>query len=254
MTGLYTAFASVYDRLMADVDYPAWAAYYRELLRLTGVVSGAVCECACGTGSLTLPLSKTYEMTGVDSSGDMLSIAVDKARRTGADIPFVQMDMRELALHRPADGVLCTCDGLNYLPGGRATAAFFSAAHKALRPGGALVFDVSTPYKLKHLLGDNFLGEDEGDIAFLWQNRLLAKGCRVDMRLTIFRREPDGRYARIAEEQTQYGHSFASLEAQLLAAGFADVRLYGDRTLEPPSDTEKRWHITAVKKERPSLG
>lgn len=249
MTGLYTAFASVYDRLMADVDYPAWADYYRELLSRAGVSSGAVCECACGTGGLTLPLSKTYDMTGVDSSGEMLAVAMEKARRAGAGIPFVQMDMRNLALHRPADGVICTCDGINYLPGGEETAAFFRAAHRALKPGGALAFDVSTPYKLKYLLGDHFLGEDEGDIAYLWHNRFIAKGCRVDMRLVIFRRETDGRYARIEEEQTQYGHSFDSLNAQLLDAGFADVRLYGDRTLAPPSDTEKRWHITAVKKE-----
>ena len=30
---MYTSFAEVYDRLMADVDYPAWAAFYGELLR-----------------------------------------------------------------------------------------------------------------------------------------------------------------------------------------------------------------------------
>ena len=29
---MYTAFASVYDRLMADVDYLAWARFYHELM------------------------------------------------------------------------------------------------------------------------------------------------------------------------------------------------------------------------------
>ena len=56
-----------------------------------GVETGAVCECACGTGGLTLPLAKTYDMTGVDSSGDMLAVAADKARRAGLNIPFVQI-------------------------------------------------------------------------------------------------------------------------------------------------------------------
>ena len=250
MTGLYTAFASVYDRLMANVDYPAWAAYYRELLRLKGVESGAVCECACGTGNLTLPLAKTYEMTGADCSGDMLAVAADKARRAGLDIPFVQMDMRDLALHRPVDGVLCTCDGVNYLESAREAAAFFLAAHRALRPGGALIFDVSTPYKLEHLLGNGFLGEDEGDIAYLWQNRFHSRGCRVEMRLVIFRREEDGTYVRIEEEQTQYGHSKAALKQELQAAGFTQIDVYGDRTLQAPAPMEKRWHIAAVKKER----
>ena len=34
---MYTAFASVYDRLMADVDYLAWARFYHELMERYGV-------------------------------------------------------------------------------------------------------------------------------------------------------------------------------------------------------------------------
>lgn len=55
---MYTAFASVYDRLMADVDYLAWARFYHELMERYGVPRGKVCECACGTGSITIALSK----------------------------------------------------------------------------------------------------------------------------------------------------------------------------------------------------
>jgi SAM-dependent methyltransferase len=247
---LYTAFASVYDRLMADVDYPAWAAFYRELLCMRGVAAGRVCECACGTGGLTLPLSKHYEMTGVDLSADMLAAAADKARRAGLAISFVQMDMRDFTLHRPADGVLCTCDGVNYLPNEQEVAAFLQAAHNALRPGGALIFDVSTPYKLKNILGSHSLGEDEEDIAYLWKNHFTARACRVDMRLNIFVREPDGRYGRIIEEQTQYGYSRETLTALLAKVGFTDIQVYGDRTPAAPKPTETRWHIAATKKEQ----
>lgn len=247
MTGLYTAFASVYDRLMADVDYSAWAAFYRELLILRGIEKGAVCECACGTGSLTLPLHKTYGMTGVDLSGDMLAVAAHKARRAGLSIPFVHMDMRHLKLHRPADGVLCTCDGVNYLRSERDVAAFFRAAFDALRPGGALIFDVSTPWKLKTILGSHIHGEDAGDIAYLWKNQFYESDCRVEMTLSIFKREDGGLYSRILEEQTQYGYTRAALERLLRAAHFADVRVYGDRTLDAPKAAEKRWHIAATK-------
>jgi ubiquinone/menaquinone biosynthesis C-methylase UbiE len=247
---LYTAFASVYDRLMADVDYPAWAAFYRELLRLHGVKGGAVCECACGTGGLTLPLAKDYEMTGVDASADMLAVAAGKARRLGLSIPFVHADMRQFALHRPQDAVLCTCDGVNYLPGEQDVAEFFWAAHRALKPGGALIFDVSTPWKLENMLGGNTHGEDLGDVAYLWMNRYYKTSCRVEMRLSIFRREQDGRYGRIVEEQTQYGYTLKQLKTLLEAEGFADVQAYGDRVLDAPKPDEKRWHITATKKER----
>lgn len=245
---MYTAFASVYDRLMADVDYSAWAAFYRELLCLRGIDRGTVCECACGTGGLTLPLAKTYEMTGVDSSADMLAVAAGKARRAGLSIPFVQMDMRSFTLHRPADAVICTCDGVNYLPDQQAVGAFFHAAHQALRPGGALVFDVSTPYKLKSILGNHLHGETAEDIAYLWSNRFSPADCRVEMTLTVFKREAGSLYSRIVEEQTQYGYTQAALCELLKETGFTDVVAYGDRTLDAPKAVEKRWHIAATKK------
>ncbi|HPR77552.1 MAG TPA: methyltransferase domain-containing protein [Candidatus Limiplasma sp.] len=168
---MYTAFASVYDRLMADVDYPAWASFYQGLLSLYGVRTGKVCECACGTGGLTIPLSAMgYQMTGVDLSEEMLFEASQKARRAGAMIPFIKQDMRALRLHRRMDAVLCTCDGVNYLPSPDDVLTFFYAAGNALRPGGALVFDLSTPYKLKSVLGNNFIGDETADIAYLCGN------------------------------------------------------------------------------------
>ena len=133
---LYTAFASVYDRLMADVDYPAWAAYYQTLLTLYGLRAGKVCECACGTGSLTLPLCALgYQMTGVDLSPDMLFEASQKARKAGAMIPFVKQDMRILHLHRQMDAVLCTNDGLNYLQGPADLSQFFAASQRIDKRG-----------------------------------------------------------------------------------------------------------------------
>lgn len=246
---MYTAFASVYDRLMADVDYPAWAAFYRDLLGMRGVRAGLVCECACGTGDLTLPLAKTYEMTGVDVSADMLSVAADKARRLGVSVPFVQMDMRNFTLHRPQDAVLCTCDGVNYLPAEQDVSAFFRAAHRALKPGGALIFDVSTPWKLKNVLGNHTHGEDQDTITYLWKNRYHDPSCRVEMRLAIFRRERDGRYSRIIEEQTQYGYSLKQLRTLLEAEGFGDIQVFGDRTPDAPKPDETRWHVSAAKKE-----
>ena len=70
---MYQDFAEIYDRLMDNVDYEAWAEYYARLLSIYGIKSGKVCECACGTGSLTLPLYRAgFQMTGVDLSREML--------------------------------------------------------------------------------------------------------------------------------------------------------------------------------------
>ncbi len=245
---MYTAFASVYDRLMADVDYPAWAAYYQTLMTLYGLRAGKVCECACGTGGITIPLAGMgYQMTGVDLSEEMLFEASQKARRAGAMIPFVRQDMRALRLHRRMDGVLCTCDGVNYLPSANDVLTFFGAAFTALVPGGVLAFDVSTPYKLKHVLGNRFIGDETAEIAYLWKNTYRPESESVRMDLSIFTRAEGETYRRISEEQTQYAYGAETLTQLLSQAGFTDIRLFGDGTFAPPKPTEQRWHIAARK-------
>ena len=165
---MYTAFAAVYDRLMRDVDYDGWAQYYAALLRKCGVAGGSVCECACGTGSLTVRLQRLgYGMTGVDLSAEMLSVAARKARDCGLTIPFVKQDMCALTLHKRQHAILATCDGVNYLTAPERARRFFRAAYAALRPGGALIFDVSTHDKLQNTLGGNTLGSQEEEIAYI---------------------------------------------------------------------------------------
>ena len=256
---MYTAFASVYDRLMADVDYNGWARFYHTLMENYGVARGKVCECACGTGSLTIPLARLgNQMTGVDLSADMLFEASQKARRTGAMIPFVKQDMRSLRLHRQMDVVLCTNDGLNYLKDAAEMTDFFRAAWMALRPGGGLFMDISTPYKLENVLGDHFIGDETEDIAYLWQNRYNRAHAYVDLNLAIFERQKDETYQRIGETQRQYAHSAQRITELLEAVGYTDVRVYADKKLQAPAPHELRWFVAARKpgenEELPTVG
>ena len=247
---MYTSFAEVYDQLMDDVNYERWADLYREILMAYGVAGGKVCECACGTGGLTIPLNRRgYQMTGVDLSQEMLWIAAQKARKQGMGIPFVQQDMRKLHLHRQMDSVIATCDGVNYLLEEQDAAAFFASALKALRPGGALVFDVSTPWKLENMLGNQIICEDRPQVTYMWQNRYDAGKRLLDMHLCIFIRQKDGSYRRIDEEQRQKGHTIEELTALLHGVGFTQVRVFGNSRMEAPREGEQRWHIAAMKPE-----
>ncbi len=247
---MYTSFAEVYDQLMDDVNYERWADLYREILMAYGVNGGKVCECACGTGGLTIPLQRRgYQMTGVDLSQEMLWIAAQKARKQGMGIPFVQQDMRKLHLHRQMDAVLATCDGVNYLLGDEDAAAFFSAAWNALRPGGVLAFDVSTPWKLENMLGSQIICEDRPQVTYMWQNRYDAARRLLDMHLCIFIRQKDGTYRRIDEEQRQRGHTIEGLTALLHGVGFTNVHVFGNSRMESPREGEQRWHFAAMKPE-----
>ena len=247
---MYQAFAELYDELMDDVDYEGWADYYTRLLSIYGVRNGKICECACGTGGLTIPLHRRgFQMTGVDISREMLWEAAQKSRRAGIAMPFVQQDMRALNLHRPMDAVLATCDGVNYLLNEEDLLSFFRAAYRAIRPGGALVFDVSSPHKLQHVLCAGLMAEDREKITYLWQNTWHEKNGTVDLDLIFFVRDEDGKYRRIEEHQRQKAWDEKTLKETLWHAGFRTVSLYGDYTMNAPKEQSQRWHVAATRAE-----
>ena len=245
---MYGEFAQVYDRLMDDVDYDAWAAHYAHLMGLCARPVKRVAECACGTGSLTVRLARMgYEMTGLDLSQAMLERAAEKARHAGVRVTLARQDMRGLTLGRRVDAVLCTCDGVNYLTGEGDAAAFFRAAYAALRPGGGLFFDVSTAHKLRDVLGDAFFGEERDDVCYLWQSRYDAAARVAEMDVTFFVREADGRYRRFRELHRQRAYETEELEAALRAGGFCGVRIYGGQTLQAPCAQDERIHLAAFR-------
>lgn len=241
---MYNRFAEVYDRLMDDFDYPAWAEYYLRLLKRAGCAPKTMCECGCGTGSMTLEFARRgLKMTGVDLSGEMLAQAQKKARAAGLMVPFVQEDMTCLTLPRRVDAIVACCDGVNYLTDMRQVKAFFRAARQWLRPGGALAFDVSTGRKLLERMGDAFFGEDRDEVTYLWQNR--REGRLVRMELTFFLRREDGLYERFDEAQTQRAHTIQELTGALAECGFSQASVFGEQTFDPPAADDLRVHFVA---------
>lgn len=247
---MYQAFADVYDQLMDTVDYTAWARHYQAMMLHADVPARRVLDCACGTGNMTLALARLgLIMTGSDLSVEMLRQAAEKARRQGLQIPFVRQDLRKLRLHRPMDAIVCACDGVNYLLQEADVLAFFQAAYEALRPGGGLFFDISSRHKLETQLANCCYGEDREQVCYFWQNHYSQGKRIVQMDLTFFVQEPDGRYARFCETHYQRAHTIEELLAWLRAAGFAQVEVFGEKGLLKPEPDAHRIHFCAIRPE-----
>ena len=242
---MYESFAEVYDTLMDDVDYDAWADRYAMLLEDAGIRSGRVCECACGTGSLTVRLAQRgYQMTGVDISASMLRVAELRCRQQGVQCSLVRQDMRHLTLPRKVAAVLCTCDGLNYLTDPKGVLEFFSAASAALCPGGALIMDFSTREKLEQE-GDAFYGEERDGLCYLWQNRMNPDTRILSMDMTFFVREEDGRYRRFREEQRQRAHDVREVRSWLAQSGFDLIEEKDAAWFSQVRSGDERLHLCA---------
>ncbi len=241
---MYTDFASVYDRLMQDVDYAKFALAYESILQKRGVKPGTdIVECACGTGNISIPLSESYNVLGVDISEDMLSRASQKARKAGRRVTFIKQDMQCLRLHKPASAILSTCDGLNYLSYDKVR-RFLSAAYAGLMPKGIICFDISSEHKLKNIIADNTFTLTEDDICYIWQNEL--KNDSIYMQLDIFLKKKQNYYTRIVEEQRQYIHTERSLSLALKEAGFTNISVL-NKDLITASEKDERLFFAAEK-------
>ncbi len=249
MMEAYGDFAALYDLLMSDVDYAAWAAYLAEQLRMGGVSVGeAVLDCACGTGEIALRLHAAgYRTTGADASERMLQMAQQKARKAGAKIPFVRQTLQGICLHKPVSAITCACDGVNYLFSSADVLSFFTGANRALRAGGLLLFDVSSAHKLEHVLGGQTFGADEPGCTYLWQNCFDPKSRLLEMRLVFFTPDGKGAYRRFDERHVQRAHETEELAALLERAGFAVEGRYDAFTQNAPGPGSERIQFVARK-------
>lgn len=209
---MYQRLSRYYDRLMGDFPYDRYVQY------LTPYVGTKGLDLACGTGQMTMRLAeKGMRMQGVDSQQSMLNVAIDRSRKQGLHILYRCEDMRDFGYTVPYDLITAVCDGVNYIPPGDLP-AFLQRVAGALADGGHLAFDVSTPYKLRRVLGDNLFFEDYPDLTYYWQNHLLPRKQAVRFSLTFFEAE-GGHYLRSDETHLQYWHTRTAIMAAAQAAG-----------------------------------
>ena len=246
---MYDDFAGVYDTLMDDYDYDAWSAYYLSLIDdMLEERPARMAECACGTGSLTVRFARSgLSVTGVDLSASMLRRAEEKARRWGVNAAFVRQDMKKLTLPRKVGAVLATCDGVNYLLTREDIKAFFECVFRSLKPSSPFAFDISNEEKLKKM-GETYLyGEDREDSAYLWTNEYDENTRLINMNLTFFVEEADGRFSRFTESHTQRAHRVSEIKELLYEVGFTDVRVFGGDEGESEGPGGKRVYFLAKK-------
>ncbi len=107
---------------------------------------GKTLELACGTGRITIPLAKNgVNITGIDVSEEMLSLAKEKALKEGANIDFQKQNMINFKLDEKFDFIFCIHNSFSHVDGFEDVNTFFENVKNHLTDDGTFILQVFNP-------------------------------------------------------------------------------------------------------------
>lgn len=252
----YGSFAYIYDELMDDVDYEKWVEHIENIIKYKNVKVKNILELACGTGNITLPLAKKgYDIAGIDISEEMLDVAFNKSEKMQIPLVLLQQDIIDLDFDLyDLDCVLSACDGFNYITSPNDLKKIFAKVYELLKKGGIFIFDISSYYKIKNILGNNFMGESREELSYMWTNTYDDETQLIDMDLDFFVKievddeEEDNVYERYRERHQQRAYKEYEIKNMLEELGFEEIDVFGDFTMKESKEDSERIFFSAIKR------
>ena len=276
----YTDFAYVYDTFMDETPYDKWRDFIVETIEKYGIskpvkrleslrepVSAGeteafekrqemdslkeernlILDLGCGTGTLTeLLAEKGYDMIGVDSSADMLELAMEKRDSMGHETLYLLQDMRELELYGTVGTVVSVCDSLNYILAEEELLQVFRLVENYLFPEGIFIFDFNTVYKYAEVIGDVTIAENREACSFIWENTYYPEEALNEYEVTVFVRDgQEELYRKFSETHYQRGYTEEQMRRLLAAAGMQTELVLDADTLKAASKKSERIYIVA---------
>lgn len=195
-----------------------------QMIALSGCESGDLLDMCCGPGRHSTAFAERgFRVTGVDATPFLLEKARERAEREGADIEWVESDMREFVRPESYDLALSLFTSFGFFEDDADNRRVLEHICQSLRPGGSLVLDVLG----KEVLARKFVAVDAQET---------EAGEMVVQRRHIF-----DDWSRIGTDWIFIGgnrvrrfhlrlwlYSGRELRDMLFAAGFDAVELYGN--------------------------
>lgn len=104
-----------------------------------------ILELCCGSGRLTIPIAKEYNICGVDNSKSMLEQAKLESRKEGLKIEFIEADIRTLNLPYKYDLIFIPFNSIHHLYENQDLFDTLNVVKKHLKEDGLFLFDCFNP-------------------------------------------------------------------------------------------------------------
>ena len=143
----------IYDRFAYFYFKGPYAIYSKKMARF--IISDmkesykTVLDLGCGEGTFAMEMAKNNcDVTAVDNSEKLLTIAMQQATKQKLTINFINADIRNISFSQKFDLVTSWYDTLNYILKYKDLEKIFKNVYEALNPGGTFMFDMNTIYGL----------------------------------------------------------------------------------------------------------
>ncbi|MBY0123861.1 class I SAM-dependent methyltransferase [Bacillus sp. S/N-304-OC-R1] len=242
----YEKFAYLYDELMRDVPYDRWVELVLDKARKYEVNSRQLLDIGCGTGELAIKFSEEgLNVTGVDLSEDMLTVAQAKAEEKGLNPSFYQQNMAELQGLGAFDIIGIFCDSINYLQSKEDVVATFKGVNEHLSDQGLFIFDVHSIYKMSDIFKDQTFAVNDEEISYIWHCFEGEHPLSIEHDLSFFVLDREtNMYHRYDELHFQRTYPIEIYKNWLLETGFDVLEVIGDFEANPPeADSERIFFI-----------
>ncbi len=208
-----------------------------------------VLDLCCGQGRHSIALAKTgLDVTGVDLSDEMLTIARNSATEAGDELKlnFRKADMRDLPtdLSDSFDAVVNMFSSFGYLESEAEDAAVLGQVSKVLKPGGKLLMDLLNREWV-------IINNEEFDWTEHEGGRIVLERRQLDLRQSVNRLTyteicPDGTRNRLSELNMRL-YTLTELTKVLDAVGLRLQATYGTFNGDPYTVNTRRLILIAQK-------
>jgi len=211
-----------------DMVFPVGQAQVNFITKAAGKPPKALLDVACGTGGYSLALARQgYAVTAVDLDSRMIEELKAKIDSENLEdkIHALQGDMLELGqkLDRKFDLAFCIGNSLVHLEGTEEIQQFLTGVKNLLVPNGRLIIQI---INYDRVLGKNIsslplIEDKQAGLTFERYYRLEGNKVMFKTILTVPGKQ-------LVNEIPLYPVLSEELSGLLTAAGFTDLRLYGD--------------------------
>ena len=227
----YERFAQFYDAVMGDRR--AAAAQVMKLIQAAKPDAKNVLELGCGTGSMLKHLQDAYEVSGIDISGKMLSIARTKVPRA----KLFQQNMVNFQIDDRFDVIFCVFDSINHVRRFSEWKKVFANARRHLTSAGCFIFDINTQRKLeRHISEPPWVHRFGGNVLIMDVTALPNSGSNWNIK--VFEKVNRNRYALHEEDIVEVSFPLRQILAALRVQ-YAKVRVIDPDRARPNANSER---------------